>query len=823
MEDVSAKTLVDKDGTEYETVEKEPLSGFSLLLETILNLLSFILWPLITIAGLAMDNSLVYGSVFGLNVPLFSFRNIMKVFANFILWFLFIVYLFKSFWDKEWSSWFIKKIFTKFLVAWVLVQFSWFIVAAVVDISTVATYSIWWLPLNVLEKTNAQEAENYVLREHVISSALKPITSSSNKSIRYQYGTWERSMFIPCLFTGWKVSSFKTWDDDLTSYAKTYLLGIVKISADNSAHFTGWQLTWNDKAVKLYENYKTNLDKSYCVLTKNWTKLMFIDSSKILNEKDGEKTYLEIFVNSWTNLLEIKKEEKTNCWNNEKYCLTMKNIMDGATGMSESLYTMYNSILSLWSANFVVNTKWDLGMTFEFIIRAFVYLALVIPLFVLAVIMIIRVWVLWMIIAFSPLLILAAVFKFEWLKKMWWWWDKFSVNSILWLVFMPVLVTFALSISIIFMNVFITQQDWTTQLVNALWFTKDWDSNKYTHDATQTTYEFITETTFLGLNVIQDFLSYIITNIFAIAFMWMVVFTALKASKITSKFVESVQNSAVNMIKAAPILPWWYSAAAIWSIPEKIQQKTSQSVTKQEQKMRESIDKMFGNDKDSWSSSWWNITTAEWLKTAYSKSNSLWDAVAVWMNQVEGTNHNTSGWMTTINEKLWWSASYKTIADALKSDTNKDWLRLAEAINQKWWIEKYSTGWSWWNDADKKIIEEAYMEQIRKIKAWAGSFIWLTKPNIYYDTDLWKMYRLNQTEDDIAKDWIYEVWKKLSLDTSTRKITMEEWTWTASNLVTYMNANGIDQIDGKTDPLTIKIWSDTKTIEYEDGNRKIKS
>ena len=42
-----------------------------------------ILWPLIMLSGLALDNTMVYGTIFHMDAPLRQFRNICKNIANF--------------------------------------------------------------------------------------------------------------------------------------------------------------------------------------------------------------------------------------------------------------------------------------------------------------------------------------------------------------------------------------------------------------------------------------------------------------------------------------------------------------------------------------------------------------------------------------------------------------------------------------------------------------------------------------------------------------------------------------------------------------------
>ena len=55
------------------------------ILNIVLKMIYLLLWPLLVVAGLALDNTLVYASIFHLDAPLWKFWNMMKNFANFTL------------------------------------------------------------------------------------------------------------------------------------------------------------------------------------------------------------------------------------------------------------------------------------------------------------------------------------------------------------------------------------------------------------------------------------------------------------------------------------------------------------------------------------------------------------------------------------------------------------------------------------------------------------------------------------------------------------------------------------------------------------------
>jgi hypothetical protein len=109
-----------------------------------------------------MDNSLVYGEVFGFDTALWDIWNITKNLANFALGFLFLYSIFMVVIGKKTQK-DIFKIIKNTLLAGVLIQASWFITAAAVDISSIATYGIGGLPLSALKGENPDKTQQELL------------------------------------------------------------------------------------------------------------------------------------------------------------------------------------------------------------------------------------------------------------------------------------------------------------------------------------------------------------------------------------------------------------------------------------------------------------------------------------------------------------------------------------------------------------------------------------------------------------------------------------------------------------------------------------
>jgi hypothetical protein len=111
-------------------------------LSLILNLLYLLLWPLLVVAGMSLDNSFVYGSVFGLDVPLWRLWNLMKNFANFGLGFFVLYQILLNVLQFKGTDGFVQETIKKTLIAGVGIQASRFVVAALIDISTILTFAV---------------------------------------------------------------------------------------------------------------------------------------------------------------------------------------------------------------------------------------------------------------------------------------------------------------------------------------------------------------------------------------------------------------------------------------------------------------------------------------------------------------------------------------------------------------------------------------------------------------------------------------------------------------------------------------------------------
>ena len=91
-------------------------------------------------------------------------------------------------------------------------------------------------------------------------------------------------------------------------------------------------------------------------------------------------------------------------------CSTLDKYIEKAAGLSGPLYVLFAVVMDMGE---IAVTGTNVGLTeavFIFLIRVIIGLALLIPLFALCVVLIIRVVILWLIIAFSPILALSFIY-----------------------------------------------------------------------------------------------------------------------------------------------------------------------------------------------------------------------------------------------------------------------------------------------------------------------------------------------------------------------------------------------------------------------------
>lgn len=110
------------------------------------------------VAGKLMTNDFVYGSILHLDVNLRQIWQVMRSFSNFALGFIFVAYILKSFFSGSGE---LKQQLPMIIVSAILVQASRFIMAILIDLSTISISAISSLPLQVLDQQRNEQQYSF--------------------------------------------------------------------------------------------------------------------------------------------------------------------------------------------------------------------------------------------------------------------------------------------------------------------------------------------------------------------------------------------------------------------------------------------------------------------------------------------------------------------------------------------------------------------------------------------------------------------------------------------------------------------------------------
>ncbi len=574
--------------------------GLRQIMDMVLKLIYLLLRPLLVVAGLALDNTLVYASVFHLDAPLWKFRNMMKNFANFTLWFMVLFAIIKSILTNSWE-WSLKDeksplgIIKITLIAGILIQASRFLLAALVDVSTIATYAVGWLPLSVLKNTTIGNKKILSVNSSIDLNKFDVLSTEWENfkvwySTNYQDGnTTKKVELSPCRIEQWYVvgrqyteSKFRNSDIFWTGQSACVAFGnqIViynEFPALANKSWTDYKI-WIDGMLNYWAQVLSGPPRTWLQacgyiipLTpdKNldiWTcwdhfedlKTLVNDPANGYNAADYARLQLNltptltprsnpwIWVQWWTTWFE----------SGNVLAMTTSDLIKKSKWFVGPLVTMYSSLLNfaqLTDSN--ITTIWETSGVF--LIKAWVAIALFFPLIALALVLIARIGILRLYIVASPFIVIKESFKnFIKMEKL----DKYlSLKSVIGIVFAPVVTVAALSISLIFMTALVNgfqstsnraeiQQTFGTQQIKPI--------DNPENDAISLNGVAQIEFTKLPWWEAMDRFSWLMVNFFAIGLMRMIFFAALRSAKpLGEKIGSQVQTIWQNVFRTLPILP----------------------------------------------------------------------------------------------------------------------------------------------------------------------------------------------------------------------------------------------------------------------------
>ena len=535
------------------------------------NLLSFVktvlyilVYPLMFLAGKLADNSFVYGEVFWFDAVLWNLRNFMRNLANFWLWFIFVYKIFEYLlkWQKSWDM---KKILVSSLIAWIWIQASWFLMMALIDVSTLLTYWIWWLPISVLwddiSKNTWWDAQKgwwfnpYALKT-LLSVDVGNVPDLNVYMTNISGGT-SGNYISEC-----RTFSYKKGDVDETLILAPKMIyyqdnnNEFHATMDNVCHLYG-QVYWFKSLVPEIKEKRT-VSVSDAQWWADAQKEYYSAGTSYISQitTSSESITWDI---AWCSVLEVwDAHVKDGVWATQNFNIILtwekcwldvdnKRIWSGSTIQMKDLISnngtfvwvftaLYSSLLNAGSS-IIQNTDSGVYEKFLGILLTLGHIiAIAIPLIAVVLVLVMRIWIIWIAITLSPIIILLSAFGlFDKLTKSVKLLEYLDLKNLIWIIFSPVVICFAVSMSTVLVKVIekintskINTEPlilWWLVQVNLAWFTV--------------------------------WLWQLIIAVMWIAITWFLLWAAIRSSKLWEKWgiIDSLYNLANTAIWSVPIIP----------------------------------------------------------------------------------------------------------------------------------------------------------------------------------------------------------------------------------------------------------------------------
>lgn len=767
-------------------------------LGVVLNIIYIITLPLLTIAGKAMDNSMVYGEFINLDRALYMLWNISRTFANFAIGWVFLYKIIKYIFIKTDSDiGDFKPMIIKSLGAVLGINFSRFILWALLDLSTILIYSVWSMPLNLLWQLSVAENNMPILSiNNFINYESNDTTRGTTGKIEnHVYYQWNGVNIAPCGIDGQLVNWFvvgpkyyptipdktsvnfeppKTCGSSGNEECKHYcavntmeLANITELEQRKKNKLWLSNLTTlNQENNTIVREILINLRANKCT----WWELKFpLDNTTYTFTKNELEELIKVipyvgseelsFCNGTikaksNSIYDVSTNDRKTLflsWNNTGYTntngLSTKSLLDQSKGMVWPFVTLYMTLLDF--SNISLNNSsettlsWAVWWITEFLVRAIIGILLLVPLIALSVSLIMRIWLLRWIIAFSPLgIIVVTLFdmkSWDWILK------DVNIWSILGLIFWPIVPVFALSISIIFIQALHGQMkgDIAAQRETRWFLGINFTAQKDNNNTVCADFRWMqqicykTDNDVPASSVFVNLFPRLFVNIFAIAIMRFLVKMSFAASPLTQWAADSVMNIWKSLASSIPIIPipglWKLSAWNIFwsdrnaSIADRILDTWWEKVRSLDQEGQKNLDTLF-RDFAEWDKKkevWWDVQWSvpnkidiskintgkvkEWITEHINKNQkiNLANAEAIINNNAIDKNNKIITWSTT-QDKV--SQLVNTMNQIYKDDKN-NLLKHNRIMVTEWITDIIKKSYDTWSiiidkeDDKNKLIE----------------------------------------------------------------------------------------------------------------------
>lgn len=755
------------------------LLDLAAILDTFMNFMYIILWPMLAITGLALDNSLVYGWAFGITDMLFKFWRIMNVVAFLILVVTILRDILSWLRDQKDIGTILKGKVVRRIMLGVMIPASWFLVSVLVDVSTLLIYNVGAIPLTILKDDDSLDRK--LLESHSNLNLTDSLGSQTDTAwwLRFRtIYTCGTDAYISCKFEN---NADGKWQSIEESDRLEYLSG----------------------QKGKFPEYSGNISKDYCVLS----------PTELLGLKDNFPVSFSVNGNGWSwNFIKAYTDGQTYINKNDA-CLTISNLINQSQGMVGPLYTIYGSLLNFASLNITDSNKSTEAEVMLFMIKAVVWILLIFPLIALGLISIARVGLLWMIIAFSPLLMFTRVGGKSTLgdgvtKEMdgrgranMWAKLKTWFNDVLSLIFQPVMTVLALSLSIVMLSAM-------TNLIGS------WAENSLLDGLgvqvqqgvikNNQSYQCLKQKE-LGYGdvcvaefnwayagtVFFNYFTRIIANILGILIMRNLLFMSLKFSKMTSDISSKVEELAKLKLETLPVFGW-KSAKYLETMKDefldtakdKLIDEPARNDIQAAKDANTAIFNRMGGSKamvdhtNSYANAWIDNKT-DAVSAWEAASSALGNGISAWSSKWTGLHANSNdvknwGAINTASALNWLGFDSNSLEDAVWKENF--WHTLA--VSDKWrWVISNTL---WYNnemtdEAIRNLVGNGKTKTFRaNLESWINNLIKEGIKNKEYDS--WKSDNYPILFREANHIITYNVSKKLGADWKTQFYQVSAWT-----------------------------------------------
>ena len=350
----------------------------------------------------------------------------------------------------------VSDVLKKLFFAWILIQISWFLMATAIDLSSIAIYGIWGLPL--------------AIKQNIVSEDW-----NSKKEVLHTFGTYVNldfntdgtdEHFQLFLTTTWKkyISSCRKdlWSENTWFIIKwpshamiTFKDGSTWFTLTGRCHDRGalFHFDWNtlkntaltgcegktlDFCLKsLYGNTSPDVISG---LVADHAFLSYKDAMKYLRKEENGK--LEDY-----GFYTIEEFQEW-LWKQQDGLFSLDTLIEQSQSYLGVFQSLYNSLLNV--VNFNVDQYGDQRRFISQVINFFYLGMLVIPLVAIDLVLCYRIYILWISIVILPILILFRCFgKKQVYKEQS---EQFEIENIARTIFSPVIFCFAISMATVLIS-----------------------------------------------------------------------------------------------------------------------------------------------------------------------------------------------------------------------------------------------------------------------------------------------------------------------------------------------------------------------------------